>query len=156
MYEGMFLLDNRAVRTDWARAKAAVTETLAKHGCEVLTARRWDERKLAYPIRGRKRATYLLAHFHQPIERIQALRRDLEIDERILRHLILGVDALPEGELEKSRAELQEGFTVPPPPSDEESFISQNEAEEELAEEPADEAAAPGESAEESAAEELV
>lgn len=156
MYEGMFLLDNRAVRTDWAKAKSAVTDTLVKHGCEVVAARRWDERKLTYPIKGRKRATYLLAYFHQPIDRIQPMRRDLELDERLLRHLIVAVEGLPEGELEKSRAELEAGFTVPPPPSDEESFLSQNEADEELAEEPADEAPLEGEGVDETAAEEMV
>jgi small subunit ribosomal protein S6 len=120
LYEGMFLLDNQAVRADWAQAKAAVTDALAKHGATVRTARRWDERRLTYPIRGRKRATYLLSYFEQEGTRSQALRRDLEIDERVLRYLILSVDELPEGELEKSQAELESGFSVPPPPTDDE------------------------------------
>jgi ribosomal protein S6 len=120
LYEGMFLLDNQTVRADWGRAKGAVTETLAKHGAEVVSARRWDERKLAYPIEGKKRATYLLAYYQAPFDSISALRRDLELDERILRYLILRADGVPEGELEKSRAELEAGFAVPPPPADEE------------------------------------
>lgn len=120
LYEGMFLLDNQTVRTDWGQAKAAITDALAKHGATVRTARRWDERRLAYPIRGRKRATYLLTYFEQDGTRTEALRRDLEIDERVLRYLILSVDALPEGELEKSQAELEAGFSVPPPPTDDE------------------------------------
>ena len=120
LYEGMFLLDNQAVRTDWGQAKAAITDALAKHGASVRTARRWDERRLAYPIKGRKRATYLLTYFEQEGARSEALRRDLEIDERVLRYLILSVDELPEGELEKSQAELEAGFSVPPPPTDDE------------------------------------
>ena len=120
LYEGMFLLDNQAVRADWGRAKGAVTEALAKHGAEVVSARRWDERKLAYPIEGKKRATYLLAYYQAPFDTVAALRRDLELDERILRYLILRADVVPEGELEKSRAELEAGFAVPPPPADEE------------------------------------
>ena len=120
LYEGMFLLDNQAVRADWGQAKAAVTDALAKHGGTVRTARRWDERRLAYPIKGRKRATYLLTYFEQDGAQSQALRRDLEIDERVLRYLILSVEELPEGELEKSQAELESGFSVPPPPTDDE------------------------------------
>ena len=127
LYEGMFLLDNHAVRADWGRAKGAVTETLAKHGAEVVSARRWDERKLAYPIGGKKRATYLLTYYQAPFDSVAALRRDLELDERVLRYLILNADSVPEGELEKSQAELEAGFAVPPPPADEEPAGRANE-----------------------------
>jgi small subunit ribosomal protein S6 len=120
LYEGMFLLDNQAVRADWNAAKAVVTSLLAKHGGRVQTARRWDERRLAYSIRGRKRGTYLLAYFEQDGAGSQSLRRDLDIEERLLRYLILAVEALPEGELEASKAELEAGFSVPPPPPDDE------------------------------------
>lgn len=118
LYEGMFLLDNQVVRADWNAAKAAVTGALAKHGAAVKTARRWDERRLAYPIKGRKRATYLLAYFEQGSDGAATLRRDLEIDERVLRYLITSVEELPEGELEKSQAELEAGFQIPPMPGD--------------------------------------
>ena len=127
LYEGMFLLDNQAVRADWNAAKAVVTSLLSKHGGRVQTARRWDERKLAYPIRGRKRGTYLLVHFEQDGPGSQAVRRDLDIEERLLRYLILAVEALPEGELEASRAELEAGFSVPPPPPDDEPVVEREE-----------------------------
>jgi len=121
LYEGMFLLDNQVVRADWNAVKTAVTGTLTKHGAKVLTARRWDERRLAYPIGGRKRGTYLLAYFEQDANGTQSVRRDLEIDERVLRYLIQTADGgLPEGELEKSQAELEAGFTLPPMPGDDE------------------------------------
>ena len=51
LYEGMFLIDNDTVRAGWASAKAVVTDLIAKHGGSVSSARRWDERRLAYPIR---------------------------------------------------------------------------------------------------------
>jgi ribosomal protein S6 len=59
----MFLLDNQVVRADWRQAKTLVADLLAKNGAKVLCARRWDERKLAYTIRGRTRGTYLIAYF---------------------------------------------------------------------------------------------
>jgi len=118
IYEGMFLLDNQAVRDDWKSAKALVTSTLTKHGATVHTARRWDERRLAYPIKGRLRATYLLTFYEIPAERIPAMRRDFELNERVLRVLELSVDEIPEGEDALSRAELDEGFSVPAPPPD--------------------------------------
>lgn len=119
LYEGMFLLDNQVVREDWGRAKAAVTETLAKHGAKVLTARHWDERKLAYSIKGRTRGTYVLTYFEGGSEAVNGMRRDLELDDRVLRYLLVRAEALPEGELEKSQAEGAAEFEPPTPPVEE-------------------------------------
>jgi small subunit ribosomal protein S6 len=123
LFEGMFLLDNQAVRTDWAAAKSVVTDLLSKHGAKVLTARRWDERPLAYKIRGRRRATFLLVFFEHQGPGVATVRRDLDIEERILRYLILSVDEVPAGEAEASQAELAAGFSVPPPPADDEVIL---------------------------------
>lgn len=118
-YEGMFLLDNQVVRADWRQAKALVTDLLAKNGAKVLCARRWDERKLAYTIRGRTRATYLLTYFEVDGPALNGMRRDFELDERVLRYLMLRVDAVPAGELEKAAEEGAEGYVVPTPPTEE-------------------------------------
>ncbi len=118
LYEAMFVLDNDAVRAGWADAKGIATGILEKHGATLRTARRWDERKLAYPIRGKNRATYLLSFFEAPGDAITMIHRDLELDERVLRYLILAAEDLPEGEEELSKAELASDFLVPEPPPD--------------------------------------
>ena len=118
IYEGMFLLDNDVVREGWDGAKGLVTGTLRKHGATVLTARRWKERRLAYPIQGRRRATYFLAYYQIPGGSIQAMRREFDLSERVLRYLMLAVDGVPEGESELSAAESAADFIVPPPPAD--------------------------------------
>jgi small subunit ribosomal protein S6 len=116
----MFLLDNQAVREDWKSAKALVTDALSKHGAAVRTARRWDERKLAYPIARRQRGTYLLSWFDADPAALTDLRRDLDLSERVLRYLILSSDGLPEGEMDLSEAENAADFSVPAPPADDE------------------------------------
>jgi small subunit ribosomal protein S6 len=118
IYEGMFVLDNQVVREGWNDAKAIVTGTLEKHGGTVHTARRWDERRLAYPIEGRLRGTYLLAYYELPIENIEAMRRDFNLSEKVLRYLELSVDAVPEGERELAAVESGADFSVPEPPPD--------------------------------------
>ena len=118
IYEAMFLLDNQVVREDWGKAKAIVTDTLEKHGGTILTARRWDERKLAYMIKGNRRATFLLVHHEIPGAAIQAMQRDFNLNEMVLRYLSLGVDAVPEDEQALSEAENAEDFTIPTPPPD--------------------------------------
>jgi len=118
IYEGMFLLDNQVVRESWDDAKTTVTGTLAKYGAEVITSRRWDERRLAYPIECRLRATYLLTYYTIDGDAIPAMRRDFDLSERVLRYLMLSVDAVPEGEQELSEAENASDFSVPSPPAD--------------------------------------
>ena len=59
-YECMCLLDNREVRKGWQPLKDAVAGVFNKHGARILSARRWDERRLAYAIKGQQRGTYLL------------------------------------------------------------------------------------------------
>ena len=136
IYEIMYLLDNNAVRAGWKEAKTAATALIEKHGGKVLAARRWDERKLAYPIRQRRRGTYLLAHGELGAAGVATLRRELDLTESVLRYLILQVEAVPPKELELTQAEAAAGFSVPPPPPEDVP-----EAEEEVAEEPAEEAA---------------
>ena len=118
LYEAMFLLDNQVVREDWSHAKGIVTDTLTKHGAKVLSARRWDERKLAYPIRKKHRATFLLTYYEMGNENIAAMRREFELNERVLRYLVLQVEKMPDNELELAGAEQAEGFEVPAPPPD--------------------------------------
>ena len=120
LYEGMFLLDNQVVRADWPKAKALVSDAIAKYGGEVETTRRWDERKLCYPINGKKRATYVLAYYRIGVDGIVGLRRDLELSEDVLRYMMLSVEEVPAGEAEKAGEENVEGFSFPAPPEDDE------------------------------------
>jgi small subunit ribosomal protein S6 len=118
-YEIMYLLDNNAVRAGWNEAKAAATGLIVKHGGKVLSARRWDERKLAYPIKQRRRGTYLLAYGELGPDGVATLRRELDLTESVLRYLILSAEAVPAQELELTRIESEAGFVVPvPPPED--------------------------------------
>lgn len=119
IYEGMFLLDNDLVRAGWDQAKAQVTDLIAKHGGSVHTARHWAERKLAYPIKRRTRATYLLVHYEIPAEGIPTFVRDLDLSETILRYLLLCADEVPAEEKRLHEGETTTEFAVDTPPSDE-------------------------------------
>ena len=121
IYESMFLIDNDAVRAGWKEAKASLAALVEKHGGHVLSSRRWDERRLAYPIRHRNRATFLLTFCELAPETMADLRRDLDISETVLRYLILSRESVPQKELELSAAEQATGFEIPEPPSDDAS-----------------------------------
>lgn len=127
IYEGMFLLDNEFVRADWKRAKQLVTGTLEKHGAKVLAARRWDERRLAYPIQRRQRATYLLAYYEVGGDAVATIRRDLDLSEQILRFLVTSTECVPAEEYQLSELENSPDFMPPPPPQDDASELEEQE-----------------------------
>lgn len=130
IYEGMFLIDNAVVREGWDTAKTIVTGVLEKHGATMLSARRWDERRLSYPIKGKNRATFLLCYYNIPAEEIPAMRRDFELNESVMRSLELAVDAIPESEAEFVTVEASEEFNVPTPPDDDHiDFVEEPEDE---------------------------
>ncbi len=145
LYEIMYLVDNNAVRAGWNEAKASVTGLIVKHGGKVLSARRWEERKLSYPIKQRRRGTYLLVYAELGGDGVATLRRELDLTENVLRYLILSAEAVPAQELELTQVESQAGFIVPPPPPED----VQDAEEETEREEPEMEEVPTGELAEE-------
>jgi len=107
IYEATLILDNREVKKGWRTLKGRVKELLERHGAKVVSARRWEDRKLAYEIKKQKRGTYFLSFLEQadPGESLFELDRDLLLQDYVLRHLILKVEAVPEGELDLSAKE---------------------------------------------------
>ncbi len=110
-YEGLFLVDAVEAKRDWDAAVAHVKGILSKHGAELLTNYKWDERKLAYNIGAHKRGAYFLAYFKVDPNAIAPLRRDCDLSEVVIRQLILlweqPVPAMPtDEELAKHHAEL--------------------------------------------------
>ena len=61
-YEGMFLFPQSA-SADLQGSIDHVKEILARSGAEMLSIAKWDERRLAYDIKGNKRGVYILAFF---------------------------------------------------------------------------------------------
>lgn len=118
IYETMVLLDNDVVRMDWRKAKAIVTDTVTKYGGSVKSCRRWDERRLAYPMERKNRATFFLAYHDMPGDMIPGFRRDLELNERVLRYLMLAAEEVPEDEKKLAAEEDGAEYEVPAPPDD--------------------------------------
>jgi len=94
-YEGLFLLNSHRANRDWEEVFGHVTGILKKHGAELISHEKWGERKLAYPVRGEKRGTYLLTYFRATGDAPNRIYRDCEISEIILRALILATTEVP-------------------------------------------------------------
>ena len=89
IYEGMFLLDTARAAKDWEGTEALVTGILERYGAKLILKDKWDERKLAYPVKKQRRGTYYLAYFEAPAATMGEVRRDLLLTEGVLRFLIL-------------------------------------------------------------------
>jgi small subunit ribosomal protein S6 len=108
LYEGMFLLNQQAVSTDFASAIEHIRDILNRAEAEILILSRWDERKLAYEIKNQKRGLFILAYFKARASQIANIDRDCNLSEQVLRSLIIRADYMGEAELElaKQNAEL--------------------------------------------------
>jgi len=93
-YEGMFLLD--AGNPDFQAASEPVRTILDRNEANALSIKPWDERRLAYEIKGRRRGLYVLTYFQAEPGRITEIERDCQLDERVLRVLVLRRDGLAE------------------------------------------------------------
>lgn len=87
-YEGMFLYDTTALH-DWPALEGETRRLLDRINAEVEALVKFDERKLAYPIKGRKRGAYVLTVFQADPTKITQLEHDANLSEPLLRMLVL-------------------------------------------------------------------
>ena len=92
-YEAMFLFDP-TFGASFENCEAEIRRLMTRAEAEVLLCQRWDERRLAYKIKGRKRGVYVLVFFKAPSDKITPLERDAQLSEQILRLLVLRADDL--------------------------------------------------------------
>jgi len=90
-YECLFLLDPTK-SADLEAVKAQLHGTLEKFGAEILASRKWDDRKLAYPIKGHKKGVYYLTFFKAESKRMSEMEHDFRLNDVILRHMVSAID----------------------------------------------------------------
>lgn len=73
---------------------AAIVE---REGGKVTKRENWGLRNLAYRIQKNRKGYYVLFNLDAPADSVKELERTMRIDEDILRHLTVKVDALEEG-----------------------------------------------------------
>jgi small subunit ribosomal protein S6 len=93
VYEGMFILDSNRFGRDPEGVSGQISKAIQQAGGEVLVSRLWEERRLAYPIKGHRKGTYWLAYFRLPSGALAGIRQQLQLSETMLRMLFVKVDA---------------------------------------------------------------
>jgi len=101
LYEGMFLVDSLEASSDWDGITGLIKNIIQRAEGEIVTLKKWDDRRLMYPIKGKERGTYILCYFKAPGPRITEIEKDVQLSERIMRALILSAEAMSEADINK-------------------------------------------------------
>ena len=129
-YEGFFLFP-QAVTANLQGAIDHLDELLKRVDAEVISLRKWDERRLAYEIKGNKRGVYFLVYFRADPARLTDLERACNLSEQLLRSMVTRADHIPADQVQAAdgRAQLADEIRLRagedaaggPPPTDERS-----------------------------------
>lgn len=101
LYEGMFMIDSAQATADWEGTLSVINTILQRADAEVVTMRKWQERKLTYDIDHKSRATYILCYFKVDGRRISGIEKDVLLSEKVMRALILTTEKRPAQMLER-------------------------------------------------------
>jgi ribosomal protein S6 len=95
-YEGMFLVESGVASKDWDATEKQLKELVERSGGTILSAGKWDERKLSFEVRGAKRGTYWLCYFKAGTDVPGKIRRTAALSETVLRSMVLALDEAEE------------------------------------------------------------
>jgi len=96
------LVDSGEAAADWKGINDVIEKTLARGDAEIVSAKKWDERRLAYDIGGKSRGTYILTYFRGDPAKIGAIERSVQLSERIMRMLIIRTDKMSAEDMAKT------------------------------------------------------
>ena len=89
LYEAMWVVDANSGREDFNKCLGGIREIVEKGGGSWINADKWEERKLAYQIKKKKRGLYIINHFSAPTDAVIKIDRNARLSDLILRHMIL-------------------------------------------------------------------
>jgi small subunit ribosomal protein S6 len=92
LYEAMFLVDSSKAAADWTGIEDAIKHVMGRVEAEIVSMKKWDDRRLAYEVKGCDRGAYILCYFKADGERIRDIERDVQLSEQFMRVLILSAE----------------------------------------------------------------
>ncbi|KKL04391.1 hypothetical protein LCGC14_2616520 [marine sediment metagenome] len=101
LYEGLFLVDSGEAASDWDGVMGSIEKMLERGDADVVSIKKWDERRLAYEVNGKERGTYILTYFNGDPAKITGIERDVQLSERITRVMILRTDIMEQEDIDK-------------------------------------------------------
>ncbi len=113
VYEGLFLFP-QTLTADLQGALDHLQEILKRAKAEIISLRKWEERRLAYEIKGNKRGLYFLVYFRVRGDAMVGIERDCNLSELLLRFMIVRADDVTQEQMEaaEGRAQLADEITL--------------------------------------------
>lgn len=93
VYEGLFILDSNKFARDRDSLSREIEGFVEAIDGEILVSRLWEERRLAFPIKGQRKGAYWIMYFRAPTLRLKELSRACEISDSVLRQLCVKLPA---------------------------------------------------------------
>ena len=113
-----------------------VQDTITKGGGTISSFNKWGRKRLSYPINKKTTGFYVNMEFVAPGTAITSLKRTLQLDEMILRHLTIIVDPkVLKARKASAAAEAEATPEAAPVPAREPLFSDQSEEKKETKEE---------------------
>lgn len=100
-YEAMFLVDSALAASDWDGINELIKGIIEKYGGEIISMRKWDERRLAYEIKGTSRGTYILVYFKADTQVVKDIERSVSLNDKLMRVLVLNAEHMTEEDINK-------------------------------------------------------
>jgi len=101
LYEGMFLVDVAKASSDWDGVISNITKILERSGSEIISIKKWDDRKLAYDIKGQSRGVYIISYFKVDGPKVQEIEKNLRLSEQVMRLLILNAELMTQEDIDR-------------------------------------------------------
>ena len=92
LYELAVLYRQQPSESEQTQAAEAVKRLIVDEGGQIKTEDNWGVRSLSYPIKHQEKAVYVFYNIDIPGKAISKLGINLNINPRVLRHLISKVD----------------------------------------------------------------
>jgi small subunit ribosomal protein S6 len=116
VYEGLFIIDSNRFARDRDGVAKEIEGLVEAAGGELLVSRLWEERRLAYAIKGQRKGAYWLMYFRLPTSNLTDLTRQCEITDSLLRQLFIRLpDSLVEPILAHAKGEVAAPTPEPAP-----------------------------------------
>ena len=133
VYEGMFLLDSARFSRDPEGVSGQITKLVEDAGGEILVSRFWEERRLAYAIKGQRKGVYWLTFFRIDGLNVMELNRQCQLFDAILRHQFIKHDErLVESLVEHAKSGPVVPQTEDAPPAEEKPPVKSEDVDVEI------------------------
>ena len=109
-FELIYIIPAKVEEAEKKAVIEQVNQLVTTVGGNITDHNNWMTRKLSYPINHIRQGVFMLAHLELPNDAMDKLRKELEINENIIRYLITKVDT------RKSKVNIKPARLLPQSP----------------------------------------